>query len=246
MAESPCVAPLFHLAPHLPIIRPTGTAAPFRTRTPPRTNAGRFASSLVNPRKKQMKKIATGIAAAAAVFAFAGAADAQTMPTTPFSIEARGGLAFPTGDLADGADNGYDVGVNVGFGVTPNISLYAGYTYNSFGIDDDETGGEDADINLKGFNGGARLGVPMAMAGVAPYVKGGAVYYEPEFSVDGGSVSGDSELGYEVGAGVAIPLGMRGSITPEVRYTGVNFGDDDLGDIDMTFVTVDVGLRFRI
>ncbi len=187
-----------------------------------------------------MKKIATGIAAAAAVFAFAGAAEAQTAPTTPFSVEVRGGIALPTGDLGDIAETGYDFGANAAFGFSPNAAVYAGYTFNSFGAD----GLDDVDLQIKGFNGGVRLGVPVAVAGLAPYLKGGAVYYQGEISGDddivGDDNESDNEWGFEVGGGVAVPLGMRGSFTPEVRYTDVG------GDIDANFVTVDVGLRFRI
>lgn len=223
---------------HPPPRRGGATAA---DRMPPRTDAGRFASPLVNQRKKQMKKIATGIAAAAAVFAFAGAADAQTAPTTPFSVEVRGGIALPTGDFSDLAQTGYDFGANASFGFSPNAAVYAGYTFNSFSGDDDALGLEDVDFEVKGFNGGVRLGVPVGMAGLAPYVKGGAVYYEGEIDVDGlgdaDEEENESKWGFEVGGGVAIPLGMRGSFTPEVRYTDVE---------DLNFVTVDVGLRFRI
>jgi len=46
----------------------------------------------------------------------------------------------------------------------------------------------------------------------------------------------DYELGFEVGGGLAFPLGPRISVTPAVSYTTID---------DLNFVRAQVGLNFR-
>lgn len=189
-----------------------------------------------------MKKSVVVLAALAAV-AGVSQAEAQTLPTTPFSIEVRGGAAIPTGDLGDGAKTGYTLGANAQFALNPMFGLYAGYAYNSFGVDED--GADDFDVVDQGFRGGVMVNVPAATLPVAPFVFGGLVYNELEFQVQNASVTSDAQVGFEVGGGVAIPLGPRVSFTPAVSYTRWSL-DEDGAELDVTAVKVDVGLKFRI
>lgn len=196
-----------------------------------------------------MKKIATGLVALAAV-ALAGSAQAQVMPVSPFALEVRGGLAFPTGDFGEGDDveSGITYGANGTFQFMPMLGIYAGYTRSDFGTD------EDVDITDQGFSGGLRLAIPTPMIPVDPYVKAGVVYNKLEFSgTDGGvrlGVESDRSLGFEVGAGVGIGLGPRLSFTPQVTYTKYSpkFDEAGLDDVvpDVSHIRVDVGLRMRL
>ncbi len=193
-----------------------------------------------------MKKTSAVLVAAAALLAAAGGAQAQMGPTTPFALELRGGLAFPTGDFGDGLENGWTAGLNGSFNFTPILGVYAGYTFNSFGVDEDEAGIEDVSVNDKGFDAGLRASFA-GMGGFTPFLKGGLVFHEIEFDVDGESVSTDSHLGFEIGGGVEIPLGPRMSFTPGVSFTSYSLDDDELEEeLDVTHIKVDVGLRVRI
>jgi opacity protein-like surface antigen len=178
-------------------------------------------------------KCSTFLAAGLAAAVFAVPAQAQSM--LPFSVEARTGLAFPTGDFGDALGMGYGLGANAIFNVTPNVGVYGGYSYTQFDFDS-ELIDTDATYNLQGFDAGVRLGLPAA--GFSPYVRGGVAYYKG--SVSDGPDS-DSELGFQGGVGLDYALGPVVSFTPEVSYVTIP-GDGG----DANFVRADVGLRFRL
>ncbi len=199
-----------------------------------------------------MKKIATGLVALAAV-ALAGSAQAQVMPVSPFSVEVRGGLAFPTGDLADVADNGITVGANGTFMFTPMLGLYAGFTYNSFSLGDEfEALGVDGSINDYGLDAGVKAMFATPALPVSPFLKGGLVYHKLELDLEGVDLGEDNDtdygLGFEVGGGVMVPLGPRLSFTPAVTYSSYkpkSDGQEQDDDEKVSSFRVDVGLNIR-
>lgn len=200
-----------------------------------------------------MKKITTGLVALAAL-AFAGTVQAQAIPTSPFSVEVRGGLAFPTGELEDVAESGITVGANGTYMFTPMLGLYAGFTYNAFGLPDEaEELGVEGSINTYGLDAGVKAMFATPTLPVTPFLKGGLVYHKVQLDIEdvdlGDEDESDFGLGFEVGGGVMIPLGPRLSFTPGVSYTSFkpNFeGDEDDDDADnVTSFRVDVGLNIR-
>lgn len=209
-----------------------------------------------------MKKAALGIFAAALV-AGVGAQNAEAqMMTLPLSVEVRGGAGIPLGEFRDedeaNAEVGPGFGVNATYNFTPMLGVYAGYSRFSFGVDtgDVDFGGTDFDPRYitSGFNGGLRAGLA-PMGGLSPWVRGGVVYHK--LSVDLGNnelnefcdndCDTDYALGFEVGGGLDFPLGQVISITPGVRY--VRFSPDPTdggsGELNVSYLAADIGLRFR-
>jgi opacity protein-like surface antigen len=174
------------------------------------------------------------VAAALAAVAFAAPARAQT--GLPIAIEGRAGLAFPTGDFGEALGTGYGLAANASFAVAPTIALYGGYSYTQFDYDSDVID-TDRTFNVQGFEGGARLALPMT--GFTPYIKGGVVYFKGGVS-DG--VDSDNELGFTGGIGLNYALGPVVAFTPEVTYVTV---PAEAGP-DASFIRTDVGLRFRL
>jgi opacity protein-like surface antigen len=218
----------------------------FRCTTSPRQRG----ETILFLQGRMMKKIATGLVVLAAA-ALAGSAQAQAIPVSPFSVEVRGGLAFPTGDLDDIADNGITVGANGSYMFTPMLGLYAGFTYNAFSLlDEAEDAGVDGSINTYGFDAGVKAMFATPTLPVTPFLKGGLVYHKVELDVDDLDLGeeGDSDfgLGFEVGGGVMVPLGPRLSFTPAVSYTSFKpkFDGEDT-DESVTSFRVDVGLNIR-
>lgn len=186
-----------------------------------------------------MKKSMVSMVAVAAALAVAGTAQAQT---SPFSVEVRAGLALPQGDDMEGIESGITVGADALYQINPMFAVYAGYNFNSFGVDcEGDVDCEDADpsVEIKGFDAGLRVNFPMT--GVTPFVRGGVVYNSFGLTVDGDGgdfdVETDEELGFEVGGGIELPLGQRLSFTPAVSYTSVE---------DASYIKVDAGLRIRL
>lgn len=199
-----------------------------------------------------MKKTTRGLLAAVAAVAFAAPAHAQVPNVTPFSFEVRGGLVFPTGDFGESEEDvgevtsGFTVGANATYHFMPLLGIYAGYTYNRFGVE----GLEDLDVNDHGFNAGLRLAIPTPLLPIDPYVKGGAVFNKLGFTYDGDDedfIDSDNSLGFEVGAGVGIVLGPTLSFTPQVTYTRYEPKYDGEGDsFTVQHLRADVGLRIRL
>jgi opacity protein-like surface antigen len=178
-----------------------------------------------------MNKAASGLLAAVATFAVAGTAQAQLVPNlTPFSVEVRGGAAFPRD--AEGVKTGYTIGADLGVNVMPAVSLYAGYSRSTFGED-----GGDGDATLSGFDVGARVEIPTPLIPIDPWIKAGAVFHK--LDIDGEEAS-DRETGYELGAGVGFGLIPKVTLSPSVTYTKIG------GDLDASHVRAEVALRVRI
>jgi hypothetical protein len=198
-----------------------------------------------------MKKIKVGLLSLVAA-AFAVPAHAQLPNVTPFSFEVRGGLAFPSGDFGETADDvgqvesGITYGANATFHFMPMLGVYAGYTRNQFGVE----GLDELDVIDQGFSGGLRLAIPTPLIPIDPYIKAGVVYNELSFEFDGSGedfVDSDRSLGFEVGAGIGIGLGPKLSFTPQVTYTRYEPKyDGESDDFKVEHIRLDVGLRLRL
>jgi opacity protein-like surface antigen len=200
-----------------------------------------------------MKKITVGLLSAVAAVAFVAPAHAQLPNFTPFSLEVRGGIVFPTGDFgesgeADVADveDGITYGVNATYHFIPLVGIYAGYTRSQFDVE----GIEELNVIDQGVSAGVRLAIPTPLIPIDPYVKAGLVYNTLSFEFDGddeGFVDSDNSLGFEVGAGIGLGLGPKLSITPQVTYTSYEPEyDGESDDFKVEHLRLDLGLRLRL
>jgi len=189
--------------------------------------------------------------------ALAHPARAQTV--LPLSFEVRGGVAIPTGDFADGAGTGFNVGATVHYRVAPMVSVFAGYEYARFAvdsIDDFEFPGVDANFIDQGFRAGARFEVPLAgaMTGLQPWVEGSATFYQTSATATDGTttvdIEADRKVGFQVGAGLNFAVAPKISLSPGVRYHShkaeFDFGDGDTAEADVNYFTIDLGVHIRL
>lgn len=189
------------------------------------------------------------LAGALAAVALAAPARAQLPSITPFSFEARAGVAMPTGDLGDVANTGYTLSGSATYHFIPMVGIYGGYTYSRFEVEGDEESGYD--LVDSGFDLGARLAIPTPLIPIDPYLKAGLVYntfgYELEVQDQNADFYSDRSLGWEVGAGIGIGLAPKLSFTPQVTYTRYEPQyDDSESRFDVEHVRADVGLRLRL
>jgi opacity protein-like surface antigen len=200
-----------------------------------------------------MKKTTLALLSLVAASSFAAPAHAQLPNFTPFSAEVRGGLAFPTGDFGESEEDvgsvksGYSVGANVTYHFMPLLGVYAGYTYNNFGVE----GLDELEVIDQGFGLGVRAAIPTPLIPIDPYVKAGLVFNQLGFEFEGDDdilVDSDRSLGFEIGAGVGIGLGPKLSFTPQVTYTSYEpkYDGENEDDFKVQHVRVDVGLRIRL
>jgi len=182
------------------------------------------------------RSILTTLVASAAILTAAAPARAQGY--NPFQIGASGGIAFPTGDLGTSTNTGYNIAVVVGY--KPQLmplSVRAEAAYNQFGFS-----GGGGSINIPSFTGNLVYELPLGMS-FTPYAIGGAGLYRPSagFSV-GGSTTAENDFGWNIGAGIKIPLSSSFDTFIEARYNSVNVGGANGGTA--SFIPITFGILF--
>ena len=173
---------------------------------------------------------------AIAVVTASHSASAQSSMLPGFQIGASGGIAFPTSDLGNSTNTGYNIAVAVG--VKPYaspIGLRFEAAYNEFGLK-----GGGGNINIPSFTANATLALPAA--GFTPYVIGGAGLYRPSASLTGLGNSSENDFGFNIGGGVKIPLSSSFETFVEARYNRVNVGGTNGGSL--SFIPLTVGIMW--
>lgn len=170
-------------------------------------------------------------------------------------VGVRGGVGIPTGDFSEkanaagndaflrGASPGLGYGLDAGIG-SPLVGFYAGYDRIKFGCQSGECSASGK-YELTGISAGVRVSVPLLPL-LRPWAKAGLTYNEMKGSVNGTPVTTGKSPGYEIGAGVDIPI-LAGffSLSPQVRRITQRLEPNDAGKRDANYYTFDLGLRVR-
>lgn len=158
-----------------------------------------------------MKKIVFALAAVAA----ASAAPAAAQIPFPLSVEGRVGAAFPTGDFGEGLETGVSLGASASVGVTPGFGVYGSYNHTTFNAD-----GGGGGLVDRGFSVGATASLGRVSPWITPYIGAGLVMHDLEVDVDDGEDIdvGEEDLGFEVGAGLAVQVARNVRLSPSVGY----------------------------
>jgi len=166
--------------------------------------------------------------ACAAMLMLAGAVEAQT---GRLSLEGRGGLTLPTGQLEDGgASSGFSAALDLMYNMRPWLSAFGGVSRDEF----------DGDFSSTGLQAGAKL-IMMESGSVMPWATAGFLMQELE--VDG--AESGLEPGFEGGAGADIALSPRFSLAPAVRYRAYNAGILP-GEIEARYFVVTLGAHLHL
>lgn len=170
---------------------------------------------------------------AVAIAAAAPGAGAQSSSSNPFQIGAAAGIAFPTGDLGNIANTGYNVTVAVGYKpmYTP-IGVRVEAAYNQFGFQ-----GGGGNVNIPAFTGNLVYALPGVS--FSPYAIGGAGLYRTNVDITGGGSAGENHFGFNIGGGVKIPLSSSFETFAEARYNHVTVNGGSL-----SFIPVTVGIMW--
>ena len=157
------------------------------------------------------------------------AAPASAQGYNPFQIGAAGGIAFPTSDLGNVANTGYDVAVMVGYKPqdTP-IGVRAEAAYNQFG-----SKVFNGNVSIPSFTGNLVFGLPTGM--LSPYAIGGAGLYRTNVNLAGGGSAGENHFGFNIGGGLKIPLSTSFETFIEARYNRVTVNNGSFSFIPVTF-----------
>jgi hypothetical protein len=176
--------------------------------------------------------ILSTVAAVVAMGVAAPSAGAQ-IGSNPFQIGGAAGIAFPTGDLGNIANTGYNVTLAVGYKpmLTP-IGVRVEAAYNQFGLKN-----IDGNVNIPAFTGNLVYGLPGVS--FSPYVIGGAGLYRTNVDLTGGGSGGENHFGFNIGGGIKIPLSTSFETFAEARYNRVTVNNGS-----MSFIPITVGIMW--
>ena len=179
-----------------------------------------------------MNKTILSLVAVAGIAAAAPSSQAQSY--NPFQIGASGGVGFPTSDLGNATNTGYNIALVLGYkpALMP-VSVRAEAGYNQFGF---QSGG--GNINIASFTGNLAYELPLGMS-FTPYAIGGVGLYRPSADLGGGNTGTTNDFGWNVGGGIKIPLSSSFETFIEARYNSVKSNG-----ATFSFVPVTVGILF--
>ena len=212
-----------------------------------------------------MHRISTLVSVVALIGASATSAygqDAMSL-TKPISIGISGGVAVPSAELSNGGSNGFS-GTNTGYNVTGSIAfalpvspfgLRLDASYNRFGtkniaflaIAPPCSGvcslpagpvGYNADVRVLAYTANVVYALPWPTPVIRPYILGGGGIYNVVQEPTVGDSYSQTNAGYELGAGAAVPLGVFKTFI-EARYQRVNQHSGSVA-----FVPISVGVEF--
>jgi opacity protein-like surface antigen len=158
---------------------------------------------------------------------FAGGAQVKN----PVNFGVAAGVAFPTSDLSDITNTGWNVTGMVGINPTMiPLGIRVDVAYNSFALKDET--GLDGNINFTSVTGNLVWSVPTT--GVSPYLIGGAGLYHVAADIPNFFSDSDNKFGWNLGAGIKLPLSGFDTFL-EARYHQVQTGDESVKYIPVTF-----------
>jgi opacity protein-like surface antigen len=188
-------------------------------------------------------------AAAAGLFIIlsSGGAAAQD---GPWSVQLSVDASSATQELAENADLGMGLGLEAMaiYGIVPYVEAYASWDWHHFPAER-AFDFEDVSVEETGYAAGLRFRFPMGSSGISYLFRAGGTFNHIEIESDEGDIIGDTDhgLGWELGAGLIIPLGEHWRLSPGARYRALSKGvdfDDGSVDAELTYVAIDVGFTY--
>ena len=140
-----------------------------------------------------------------------------------------GGAAVPTGDFADAANTGFDVGGTGTYMLNDQWGVGVDGVYHMWNASDDvnaaaqvSTGDPSAEVKFSAIQGTGHLMYMMPMQGTMhPWLKGGLGVYNVKTKLDATSGSGDtseSNFGFNVGGGFNYAVNATWSLGVGAAY----------------------------
>jgi hypothetical protein len=157
-----------------------------------------------------------------------------------WSLELRGGADFATRDLGDAdLSTGYGFEGTVAFRFIPFLAAYAGWSWNHFSAEQ-SFAGSDVDFEETGYTFGLQFSHPLGESKLDYLIRAGGIFNHIEVENDSGDIIADSGhgLGWQIEAGLTVPLGQRWRFVPSVRYRSLS------RDIEVNSVNTSVNLSY--
>jgi hypothetical protein len=165
-----------------------------------------------------------------------------------FSIDFRGGAAFPTQNLGQtDLKTGGGFGATASLRVLPHVRIYGGWDWTYFATEG-AFEGFSYDVVPNGYAFGLQF-QHAVFSSIYGWLRAGGLYNHIELERSGGGqIDSGHEFGWELGTGVRIPLAERMAFTPGVRYRAFSadlaMSSTRTVPVDMNFISAELGLSF--
>lgn len=192
-------------------------------------------------------RITLALGAAALALAFSSPiAGAQQRVT----LDLRTTLVSPISDVDADLSPGFGFGGTIAYRLQPHLHLYGGWDWIRF-TSDQSFAGADLDFEETGYTFGLRFEHPLGNDSRRAYrLEAGGLYKHLEIEDSDGALVDDSGhgLGFELGAGLLLPMGERWSLVPAARFRS-HSPSFDVGsgttDGTMSYVGIELGFSRR-
>ena len=164
-----------------------------------------------------------------------------------FGFEFSTGASFPISEINE-------TELNTGFGFEgifhyrflPHLGAYGGWGWNSFGADE-SFAGNDVNFEETGYVLGLQYKHPFGTSPVSYYLRAGGLYNHIETENEDGDVINDSGhgFGYQLAAGIDIPVGRNWSLTPGLKFQSLE-RDSEFNNVSTEMNYSYLQLRFGI
>jgi hypothetical protein len=149
--------------------------------------------------------------------------------------EGRVGVTLPMGDLSDAdAEAGLALGLELMLNFQRNVTAYVGFNRHGFSCDRDC--GLGSGLRSTGFGAGIKYIFP-SPADALVWGRGGVIAHQ----LSSDEVSGDRNLGFELGAGIDMPVGDRFYLVPHLGVLTHSLE----GDARATYLNFGLGLHYH-
>jgi opacity protein-like surface antigen len=166
-----------------------------------------------------------------------------------WSLVVRGAANFATQDLGDAdLDTGFGFEGTVAYRFMPHLAAYAGWGWNHFPAEQSFSG-KDVDFEETGYTFGLQFMHPFGTSAIQYLIGAGGIYNHIEAENNDGDNIGDSDhgFGWQIEAGLSIPLGERWHVMPDLRYRSLS-SDISVADsettVDLNYLSAGVRISF--
>ncbi len=165
------------------------------------------------------------------------------------SLELRGAANVATQDLGDAKlETGIGLEGTIAYRFMEHLSIYGGWSWNHF-ASAESFAGTNIDYEETGYSFGLRFIHPIGTSSLSYLIGGGGIYNHIEAENEDGDIIADTGhgLGWQLDAGIVIPLGESWRITPGIRYRALSTEfqiDAFKTPVDLNYFSGGLGISF--
>lgn len=182
------------------------------------------------------------------VIAFSNYALSQEKSNSKFAFELNGGLSIAAKDLnKSNLKPGFGFEGLFQYNFMPHTGLYAGWGWNRF-ESDKSFAGNDVCFEETGYIIGLQFKHPVGNGDLSYFLRAGALYNHIETENSDGEIIIDTghDWGWQIDAGIDIPVGDKWSFTPGLKFNSLNrdavFNSENI-EMEYKYISVKIGFN---